>query len=310
VLNYNHLYYFHRVADAGSIARAAESLGVTQPTVSEQVKLLERALGVALFQRVPGGLRLTDAGQRTYGHTTAMFRAGERLMEELGAMPSDVPRTLRIAITTAASRAIASDFLLPVFSTDAFTPTVRIGEISDLLRELRGNELDLVLCENAPLASTLDGFVLSEVHRTLLTVVAPPTLHLMADWSNAGMVQYRPSSVFRWDVETYLDARGLRPRLAGETDDALLMLELAWRGGFIAAVPRGVARDVIAARRLQMLDTITPMHAGLFALHADAEGASLARRAVELLVAYAAAGESEPNGDNGGNGSSGSAPVT
>ena len=78
VLNYNHLYYFHRVASAGSIARAAESLGVTQPTVSEQIKQLERALGVALFQRAAGGLRLTDTGQRTYAHTTAMFRAGER----------------------------------------------------------------------------------------------------------------------------------------------------------------------------------------------------------------------------------------
>jgi LysR family transcriptional activator of nhaA len=288
VLNYNHLYYFHRVADAGSIARAAEALGVTQPTVSEQIKQLERTLGVALFQRVPGGLRLTDSGQRTYAHTTAMFRAGDRLLEELGALPNDLPSTLRIGVATAASRSMASDFLLPLFSTETFTPTVRIGDLGDLLRDVRGNDLDLVLCESVPLATARDGLELIEIERTRLAVVAPIDLDLADDWSNAGIVQYRSSSVYRWDVESYLDGHGLRPRLAGETDDALLMLELALRGGFIAAVPRGVARDLIASGRLRLLDTIHPVQAGLFALHPDAESSSLARRAVELLVAAAA----------------------
>jgi LysR family transcriptional activator of nhaA len=294
VLNYNHLYYFHRVAGAGSIARAADALGVTQPTVSEQIKQLERSLGVALFQRVVGGLRLTSAGQRTFAHTTAMFRAGERLLEELGGMPSDVPRTLRVGITTAASRAIATDFLFPVFSTDGFTPSVRVGELTELLRELRGNELDLVMCETAPLSTSRDGLELVELQRTRLSVLAPPALNPAADWSDLGIVHFRPSSVFRWDVENYLDARGLRPRLVGETDDALLMLELAIRGGFVAAVPRGVARDTIAAQRLRVIDTIQPAHAGLFALHQDSDSAELARRAVEMLVAYAAVDDEPP----------------
>lgn len=293
VLNYNHLYYFHRVAGAGSIARAADALGVTQPTVSEQIKQLERSLGVTLFQRVVGGLRLTNAGQRAFSHTTAMFRAGERLIEELGGLPSDLPRTLRVGITTAASRAIATDFLMPVFSTDKFTPSVRVGEITDLLRELRGNELDLVLCETAPLTTTRDGLELVELQRTPLSVLAPPSVNPSADWSDLGIVQYRPSSVFRWDVENYLDARGLRPRLVGETDDALLMLELAVRGGFVAAVPRGVARDTVAAHRLRLVDTIQPAHAGLFALHQDTDSAELARTAVELLVAHAAVDEKD-----------------
>jgi LysR family transcriptional activator of nhaA len=42
MLNYNHLYYFHVVATEGSFANAAERIGVTQPTVSEQVKALEQ----------------------------------------------------------------------------------------------------------------------------------------------------------------------------------------------------------------------------------------------------------------------------
>mgnify|MGYP001043149089 CR=1 FL=1 len=52
MLNYNHLYYFHVAAIEGSVAGAAERLGVTAATVSEQVRALERALGKKLFEEV------------------------------------------------------------------------------------------------------------------------------------------------------------------------------------------------------------------------------------------------------------------
>ena len=63
MLNFNHLYYFHVTAVAGSLKAASERLGVTQSTVSEQIRALERSLGVQLFERVPTGLRLTAAGR-------------------------------------------------------------------------------------------------------------------------------------------------------------------------------------------------------------------------------------------------------
>lgn len=289
VLNYNHLYYFHRVAAAGSIAQAAEHLGVTQPTVSEQIKQLERTLGVTLFQRVPGGLRLTEAGQRTYEHTTVMFRASERLVEELGHVPADLPRLLRVGISTGASRSIASDYLMPVFAIDDFTPSIRSGDLGDLLRDLHGNELDLVLCESEPMAASRTGLEMVHLEHTTLVAVAPPGVVPSADWSNVKIVQYRATSGYRWDVEAHLGEQGLRPRVAGETDDALLMLETAIRGGFVAFVPRGVARDAVATNRLQVLAKIDLQNAGLFALYQDGSSAILARRAVELLTAYAEA---------------------
>src|SRR6476620_1420076 len=100
MLNYNHLYYFHVAATAGSVANAAQRLGVTQPTVSEQVKALERVLGIALFDRQPSGLKLTEAGRLTFEHTSIMFRAGERLAEALGHSVSNLPRSLRIGIAS------------------------------------------------------------------------------------------------------------------------------------------------------------------------------------------------------------------
>src|SRR6476619_4403853 len=103
MLNYNHLHYFHVAATEGSVAGAAEKLGVTQPTVSEQLRSLEKSLGVVLFERSPSGLKLTDEGRLAFEHTSVMFRAGERLIESLG-HDKDLPRTLRVGLSSTVAR--------------------------------------------------------------------------------------------------------------------------------------------------------------------------------------------------------------
>jgi len=56
------LRYFLAVVDEGSVSRAALVVRVAQPSLSRQLRQLEVAVGVALFERVPRGLRLTPAG--------------------------------------------------------------------------------------------------------------------------------------------------------------------------------------------------------------------------------------------------------
>jgi aminoethylphosphonate catabolism LysR family transcriptional regulator len=66
---------FHLVADAGSFSLAARAAGLSQPTLSAQVRALEASYAVDLFDRRGRGVRMTPAGQSLYTITTRLTSA-------------------------------------------------------------------------------------------------------------------------------------------------------------------------------------------------------------------------------------------
>jgi DNA-binding transcriptional LysR family regulator len=85
-MNRHHLAAFYAVARELSFSRGAERLMVSQPAVSQQVRSLEAALGLELFDRLPKGIRLTEAGERLMeyaGRMDALEREAAAALEEL-----------------------------------------------------------------------------------------------------------------------------------------------------------------------------------------------------------------------------------
>ena len=87
------------------------------------------------------------------------------------------------------------------------------------------------------------------IEQPTLCLIAGNSVELANDWAEVGMTQYRTTSSYRWDVETYLSTQKLRPRVVCESDDALVMLEVAQRGGYIAFVPKRMAREALACAK-------------------------------------------------------------
>lgn len=291
-MNFNHLYYFHVTASEGAVKAAAERLGVTQPTVSEQIRMLERTLGVRLFERTPTGLRLTQPGRDAYEHTTAMFRAGERLVEALGQAGVAPVTALRVGVSAGMSRTIAADFLMPVLTVERCRPSIRTGDFNDLLRELRSHELDLVVGETEPIDAP--GFEIALIHRPVLVAIGHSEIEPRDDWENLSLLEYRAASVYHWEIDQFLKERGLRPSSMAELDDAFLMLEAVTRGGFVAFVPRSVAREAIKAGRVKVLASLAPTTAGVHAVYHASDTVDMARTAVNKLIENARANLDSP----------------
>src|SRR5690606_7005665 len=81
------LRYFVAAAEAGSMSRAAERCRVAQPSLSQQIKKLERSVGAALFDRLGRGVALTEAGR-------ALLPRARRILVEVRDAEANLRRDL------------------------------------------------------------------------------------------------------------------------------------------------------------------------------------------------------------------------
>src|SRR5215469_16604159 len=93
-----HLHYFLAVAGAGSFSRAANRLGISQPSVSQQMRDLEKALHVSLFQRRGKRILLTSAGLIFREHARAILPQLENFLDELNSDSERLRGALHLGI--------------------------------------------------------------------------------------------------------------------------------------------------------------------------------------------------------------------
>ena len=93
---------FHLVAQAGGFTKAARTGGVSQPTLSAQVRALEEAHGVRLFDRHGRTITLTPLGQQLHAITIRLFAAEEDAKALLAGARTLARGHLRVAADSAA----------------------------------------------------------------------------------------------------------------------------------------------------------------------------------------------------------------
>jgi LysR family cyn operon transcriptional activator len=128
-LEIRHLRYFLAVAEAGSFSRAADRLGISQPSVSQQMRDLEAALRVSLFQRRGKRILLTSTGLIFQEHARAMLRQLEAFLEELGREPEHLRGVLRLGAIPALNVPLVPH-LLGLFAADHPGISLTVEEIS------------------------------------------------------------------------------------------------------------------------------------------------------------------------------------
>lgn len=85
-MNLHHLSIFLAIAECGSITAASKRQHISQPALSRELKVFEERMGVRLFERLPKGMRLTEAGEVLRDYATRLFeleRAAETAMHEV-----------------------------------------------------------------------------------------------------------------------------------------------------------------------------------------------------------------------------------
>lgn len=266
--NLNHLYYFHVVAMEGSLKQTCEILGVTQPTISAQIKSLEEFVGVRLFRREVGGMRLSAAGRRMFEHTSVMFRATEVMLRGFAQESERSAPALEMAIATTVTNILPARHLLPIMGPDVFL-RLRHGDHQPLLIDLLAGEIDVLLTDIGPGDGDSPKLASQIVDRPKLIGVYSSS-HEVTDafpmcLEEIELFHYSVGCQYRWDIDQYLHDHGIEPDVMAESDDATIMLDAAERGRCIAIVPESVAEEAIAAGRVQVLGDVDGVQTEVYA---------------------------------------------
>jgi len=229
-LNYNHLYYFWIVAREGSIARAAEELMVSQPTISVQLKELETAFGHRLFDRVGRGLQLTDAGRIAFNYANEIFTLGQEMANALEHQPAGRPLKLSVGILDVIPKPVVRQLLEPALRLPQPLRLIcREDKADRLLADLAARRTDMVLSD-APIGTAVqvEGFnhLLGESGVSFFASAElakrlkrgfPKSLN------GAPVLLPTDHTQVRRSLNAWFDSKRIHPIVAAEFDDSALM---------------------------------------------------------------------------------------
>jgi LysR family transcriptional activator of nhaA len=260
-LNYNHLRYFHAVAHAGSLTRAAQGLNLSQSALSVQLKSLEDALGHALFERSHRRLALTEAGKIALDYADTVFAAGDALVSTLAGRVRLDQQVLRIGALPTLSRNFQAEFIAPLIGRRDVELVMVSGSLRDLLAQLEAHELDVVLANQPPRGLVAPDIISRRIAQQPVGLVGPPgllhrPLRFPHDLAKLPVLLPARGLDIRTAFDQLLDAAGIQPIILAEVDDMAMLRLLARSSDALTLVPPIVVKDELAAGTLVAVFTI------------------------------------------------------
>ncbi len=241
-LNYHHLYYFWRVARAGTISAACRELLLSPPTISAQLQELERTLGEPLFNRTGRKLVLTETGRLAFQYADEIFSLGREFVDIVKGKVASTAVEVSIGINDVLPKPIAYRLIEPVFQLSV---PVRVkciqGTPLQLLPPLSVHELDVVLSDAPPgpdIRVRAFSHLLGECG---IGLFANPKLARKLRKGFPRSLDGAPAllpvtgSALRIALDTWFEAIGVRPRVVGHFEDIALLSTCGQHGwGFFA----------------------------------------------------------------------------
>ena len=243
------LQVFHTVAKLLSFTKAAESLHMTQPAVTFQVRQLEEYFNTRLFDRTHNRINLTEAGKRVYEYSDTIFQVYSEMENAVREITGDVNGVLIIGASTT-----IAEYMLPALLGDFKTkyPDVnlrlKVSNSEGIVAMVENNVIDLGVVEAAVTNKNL-AVELCRVDR--LVAVVPPghefanreSMHIK-DLLKYPYICREEGSGTREVILEYLDQLGL------VKEELNIIMELGSPEALKGAVEAGIGVTIISRATL------------------------------------------------------------
>lgn len=253
-MDFRRLSYFVRIAELGSLSRAADRLRIAQPALSRQMRLLEEDVGVSLFARHRRGMQLTHAGEELRLRVVGPMRQLDQAMEEVRVLAEDFGGNIAFGMPPTASYILAGPLALRV-AESAPNVSLRIveGYAGHLIDWLQRGEIDAALLYGpaADLQLKAEELLLEE-----LMLVGPPDCGLdpatainFADLVDLPLILPSHPHGLRIVIDQVAQRSRTALKVKFQADSFLLMKELVESGlGYTVLPLSSFSREAAAGR--------------------------------------------------------------
>jgi DNA-binding transcriptional LysR family regulator len=254
---------FIALAQARHFGRAAEAMGVTQPTLSAAIKSLEEELGVMLVLRGSRFGGLTPEGKRVLDWARRIVGDARTMKEELRAARQGLAGNVRISVIPTALTAAAQ-------LTTAFAkahPDVHFTVLSstsiDILQSLDDLQIDagISYLDNEPLGRVVTVPLYSERYVLVLRADAHLAAAPAVKWADLGALPLcllTPDMQNRRIIGGHLAEAGVTVAPAIETNSTIVLIAHVLRGGYATILPRRAAEIFLTDPALKALPITDP----------------------------------------------------
>jgi DNA-binding transcriptional LysR family regulator len=285
--------YFVAVAAELHVGRAAEHLGIAQPALSQQLRILEETLGVRLLRRVGRGIALTEAGAAFLPEARAVINQSERAIDVARRTARGELGAINIGYVNTAMLEPDLPGLLFAFRASVPDARIRLEEISvqEQIAALEQHRLDIgiIRAPAGPLPSDLRSRPFT---RSRLLAVVPPPLAArlplpvrLTDLADEPFIALRdPDGIgLAHHVSTLCVRAGFTPRLDLRVDNATSIVGLVAAGFGVSVVPAALAQIGLANVTFLELDD-QDAHTELLIVHRPADLSPLKQRFLQLAT--------------------------
>jgi LysR family nitrogen assimilation transcriptional regulator len=261
-LDLRQLQFFVRAIECASISRAAQSLNMAQPSLSQRIRELEDELGVALLDRFPHGVRATEAGALVADRARAILRLVDNMSSEAKSVGREPVGEVVIGLPTTA----ALHLTLPLVEvTRARYPKIRLrileGMSGHVQEWLLSGRLDIAVLYAVGPISGLDVEVVAEEDLCLISKPDPSSVGVdlpCRELPRFPLVLPGPGHGLRRAIDAAWRPRGEQLDVVVEVDSLTHLKRLAWEIGVHTILPAAACRDDIAEGRLMARRIVDP----------------------------------------------------
>lgn len=238
------LEYFIQICKSGSLTKAKEELGVTQPTLSQQIRVLEDEYNIPLFDRVGRGVEMTEAGKILLSKGNAIMNLLEEARNEIYGRNNLSTETLSIGCCPAELEYLAPYFMR--FHQKYPNTPLKIIEAEDIENKLLEQKIDIGITSNTV---SDDSVISTHLYRQEMALLVHSG-HPLADKSSIpfGSLKQLNSIMFRGQykslIEMYCFSYGFTLESMIETTSISLLIQWVRHGLGAALLPTSFLKSL------------------------------------------------------------------